>query len=172
MPFNTISDAPVRGYPGQIAEPLAPKFARTATLEAVGASGSLLVRGTDPDDQVRPATTGDTLTSANLVGIQLLSDTNPLEYGSPNAIGTPVSALRLGTVFLNFANTPVAGHCVAYTLATGVYRSFVQGVAAGTIGVGAQIVPGLRVSQSAAGAGIAAVEVNFYGSQDTATVGA
>lgn len=171
MPFNSVIDAPPRGYPGQWAEPAGPKFARSGTLSVAASSGALLLRGVDEDDQFRPATTGDTITRANLAGILMLSDTQPFEYGRPNAIGTPVAALRLGAVFLDFANVPVAGHCVAYTLATGVYRSFVLGVAAATLGAGSQLVPGMRVVQNATVAGIAAVEINFYGSQDTVTAG-
>ena len=172
MPFNTLRDAPATAYAGQLAEPLAPKFARSARLEAAGSAGMVCVRGTDPDDQVRPATTGDTITPGNLAGVLILSDTRPYEQSSPLAIGTVVAVLRMGSIFLNFANTPVAGHCVSVTLATGAINSVAQGANAATVGVGNQIVPGLRVVQSRTDAGMACVEVALFGAQDNATVGA
>jgi len=172
MPFNTIQDAPAVAYAGQLAEPLAPKFARSARLEAVGSAGMVCVRGTDKDDQVRPATTGDTITPGNLAGVLILSDSRPYEQSSPLAIDTVVAVLRMGTIFLNFANTPTAGDCVSVTLATGAINAVAQGANAATVGVGKQMVPGIRVVQSRTDAGMAAVEVCMFGAQDNATVGA
>jgi hypothetical protein len=172
MPFNTLRDAPATAYPGQLAEPLAPKFARSARLSAVGSAGMVCVRGPDADDQVRPAFTGDTITPGNLAGVLILSDTRPFEQGSPLAIGTVVSVLRLGSVFLEFENTPTAGDCVTVTLATGAIRAVAQGANAATVGAGRVMIPGLRVVQTRTDAGCAAVEVNLFGAQDNATVGA
>ena len=172
MPYNTLQSAPATAYAGQLAEPLAPKFARSAVLEAVGSAGMVCVRGTDKDDQVRPAFTGDTITPGNLAGVLILSDSRPFEQGSPPAIGTVVSVLRMGTIFMNFTNVPTAGDCVSVTLATGAINAVAQGASAGTVGAGKVMIPGLRVVQSRADAGMAAVEVCMFGAQDSATVGA
>lgn len=172
MPFNTLRDAPATAFAGQLAEPLAPKFARSARLEAVGSAGMVCVRGTDKDDQVRPAFTGDTINQGTLAGVLILSDSRPFEQSSPLAIGTVVAVLRLGTIFMDFTNTPTAGDCVSVTLATGAINAVAQGANAATVGVGKVMIPGLRVVQSRTDAGMAAVEVNMLGAQDNATIGA
>jgi hypothetical protein len=172
MPFNTLRDAPATAFAGQLAEPLAPKFARSARLEAVGSAGMVCVRGTDKDDQVRPAFTGDTINQGTLAGVLILSDSRPFEQSSPLAAGTVVAVLRLGTIFMDFTNAPTAGDCVSVTLATGAINAVAQGANAATVGVGKVMIPGLRVVQSRTGAGMAAVEVNMLGAQDNATIGA
>jgi len=172
MPFNTIADNFGRGYPGQIAEPLAPKYAVSRVLTAAGSAGRVMVRGTDAGNQeCRPLFTGDAVTPALVLGVALLSTSRPFEDGSPYKIGSTVSVMRQGVVYLEFVNAPISGHMVGCTLATGVLTSIAQGTAAGAIAAGIVIVPGLRVAQTGPSGGIAAVEVNLFGSQDLVTVG-
>ena len=47
-----------------------------------------------------------------------------------------------------------------------------EGANAATVGAGKVVLPGLRVAQSTSAAGPAIVEVNLFGLQDAATVGA
>jgi hypothetical protein len=174
MPFNSVVSDLVNAYPGQLAEPLAPKFARSVVVETAIKAGRLAKRGTDKDDQISPVTTGDTVIPANLAGIVLLSTSRPYEQtdgGSGIEAGNSASVLRLGSVYLAFAEAVTAGEDVAIVLADGTFKGYAAGTAAGSIPTGEVIVPGLRIAQTTAAAGCAIVEVNLFGLQDAATIG-
>jgi hypothetical protein len=174
MPFNSVVSDLVHAYPGQLAEPLAPKFARSAVVETAIRAGRLAKRGTDKDEQIAPVTTGDTITVGMLAGVVLLSTSRPHEQtdgGSGIEAGNSVSVLRLGSVYMEFAEAVTAGECVAIVLANGTLKGYAQGTAAGSIPTGEVLVPGLRIASTTAAAGCAIVEVNLFGNQDSVTVG-
>ena len=174
MPFNSVASDLTNAYPGQLAEPLAPKFARSAVVETAIKAGRLAKRGTDKDDQIAPVTTGDTVTVGMLAGVVLLSTSRPYDQtdgGSGIEAGNSVSVLRLGSVYMEFAEAVTAGECVAIVLADGTLKGYAQGTAAGSIPTGEVLVPGLRIATTTTAAGCAIVEVNLFGNQDAATIG-
>lgn len=173
MPFNSVVSDLAHAYPGQLAEPLAPKFARSVTVQTAISAGRLAKRGTDADDQISPVTTGDTVTVAMLAGVVLLDTSRPVEDigGSGIVAGKSASVLRLGSVYMEFVEAVTAGECVGIVLSTGALKGYAQGTAAGSIPTGEVLVPGLRIAQTTGAAGCAIVEVNLFGNQDAATVG-
>ena len=173
MPYNSISSAPDRGYPGQIANPLFPQIKHSALVETAVSAGRLAKRGTDKDDQIEPIETGDTITAAMLAGVVLLSTSRPYEDVDGGSIeaGKTASVLRFGSVYMYFEEAVTAGECVSVKLSDQTLRGYAQGTAAGSIPTGEVLVPGLRIVQTTTGAGVAIVEVNLYGNQDAATVG-
>lgn len=174
MGFNSLSTDLAIAFAGQLAEPLAPKFARSCVVETAIKAGAIAKRGTDPEVQIKPLEAGDTITVAMLAGVVLLSTSRPYEQtdgGSGIEAGNSASVLRLGSVFLPFAEAVTAGEVVAQDLATGLLYGYAQGTAAGSITTGRVVIPGIRVAQTISAAGNATCEVNLYGNQDTATIG-
>lgn len=174
MPFNSVASDLTNAFPGQLAEPLAPKFARSALVETAIKAGRLAKRGTTAETQIAPMTTGDTVSVATIAGIVLLSTSRPFEQtdgGSGIEAGNTASVLRLGSVFLYFEEAVTAGEVASIKLSDGTFRGYAQGTAAGSIPTGEVIVPGVRIVDTTTAAGLAIVEVNFFGNQDSATVG-
>ena len=170
MPQNTIDAAPAKAFAGQLAEPGAPKFARSATAEGADVEAGFPVkRGTLPEKQVEPFEAGDVPELALFAGVVLLDPTrafNSLAIEDDD----PVAVLRLGSVYMDFSEAVTAGEMVGLTLADGLLVGIPEGTAAGSIATGVVILPGLRITETAA-AGLAVVEVNLFGNQDAATVG-
>lgn len=174
MPFNSVGSDLTNAYPGQLAEPFAPKFARSVVVETAIKAGRLAKRGTDKDDQISPMTTGDTVSLGLIAGIVLLSTSRPYDQvdgGSGVEAGNSASVLRMGSVYLYFEEAVTAGEVVSIKLADGTFRGYAQGTAAGALATGEVLVPGLQIASTTTAAGCAIVEVNFFGAQAAATVG-
>lgn len=167
---NSVSDAPAIAYPGQIAEAGAPRYCVSRRAEGTSvAAGLLLKRGT-AYPQVEAVETGDTITTAMLEGIAVLSTSRAYDASGIPA-GADVEVMRFGVIYLAFSEAVTAGEVVAVTLADGTFQGYAQGTAAGSITTGKVLVPGLRIVQTTTAAGLARVEVNLLGNQDSATIG-
>lgn len=160
MPQLSIPDAPVVGYPGQIAEPGAPTFARSSLAEGASVvAGAPVKRGTDPQRQVKPFEAGDLPDEATFAGVVILETSRAF-----NALaledGDPIAVMRQGSIYMDFSEAVTAGELVAITLATGD----LTGVAQGSPSTAAiQVLPGLRIVETIAAAGLATVEVDLLG---------
>lgn len=169
MPQLSIDPAPARGYAGQLL-PGCPKYAVACTAETGAVAGGMPVkRGTNPEKQALPFAPGDTPTQANVMGVVLLETSRP---STGIEAGSPIAVLRFGTCFMEFAEAVTAGEQVGLTLATGLLTGVPHGTAAGALAAGIVVLPGLRIASTITAAGMAAVEVNCFGAQDAATVGA
>lgn len=167
---NSVSDAPAIAYPGQIAEAGAPRYCVSRRAEGTSVAAGLLMKRGTAYPQVEAVETGDTITTAMLEGIAVLSTSRAYDSDGIDA-GADVEVMRLGVIYLSFAEAVTAGECVTVTLATGAFKAVAQGTAAGAIPTGDVMVPGLRVAQTISAAGVARVEVNLFGNQDSATIG-
>ncbi len=169
MPQLSISSAPAVGYAGQIAEPGAPRFSRSARAEGANVSAGMPVkRGTNKEKQVEPFEAGDDGQLQDFAGVVVL-DTSRASGGI--ADGDGVAVLRLGSIYMDFSEAVTAGEQVGITLATGALTGIPDGTAAGAITTGIVVLPGLRIAETIAAAGLAVVEVNLFGVQPSAVVG-
>lgn len=172
MPQLSIPNAPVAGYKGQIAEPMPMGIRSFTTQGATMQAGQIVIRGTNPGEQVAPIPTSAFVPShGNIAGVICLSTSDSFEPLGALPDGRRVSVMRLGSIYLNFSAAVTAGQQVGYVMATGALVGIAQGAAAGAIPIGTVVIPGLRVALPSAGAGVAIVEVNLFGAQDNATVG-
>lgn len=170
---NTVDLLPAVAYPGQIAE-AGPRSCRSYRVEGAGVQAGLPVkRGTNPASQVAAFAGGNTVNASTFAGIVVLSTSRSAdEVGASLAVSSDVEVMRFGSCYLQFAGAVTAGQAVKITLATGVLEGSAEGANAATVGAGKVVLPGLRVAQSTSAAGPAIVEVNLFGLQDAATVGA
>lgn len=171
--YLPITSDPAIGYAGQIAEAGAPKYARSYNAESNGrdvVAGAPVKAGTDPDSQVEPFEAADVPDTSMFVGVVVLDPTRE-QASTPIADGEPVSVLRLGKIYMEFSEAVTRGEMVAIVLATGLLKGYAEGTAAGSIPTGEVVLPGLRIDQTIAAAGVARVEVNLFGAQPAATVG-
>jgi hypothetical protein len=159
FPQNDLTAAPARGYQGQIADGLAPKYAISRALEDDGGgdtftAGMPVKWGTDPNQQVMSYEAGDSLTAANFAGLVILDPTRALN--SPmlsDKMG--VAVLRMGVMFLTPAETVAAGDPVYMNLSTG---AFYKSAASGRVRL-----PGVRWVESGSTADVRRVWVNIAG---------
>lgn len=169
MPQTSIGE-PVIGYPGQIAEQ-GPSYAYTAAVEGTGAEpGKAVKYGTDPDEQVSILETGDTVSIGTFAGFIKMEPVRDLSDGGLSA-GDGVSVLQFGSIYLNYAEAVTRGEMVSINLADGTFRGYPVGTVAGDITVGEVLLPGVRVAQTIAAAGVARTHVNLFGLQPDALVG-
>lgn len=170
MPFNSITaDLPI-GYAGQIAEPAFPKFARSVTVETAISAGAVAKRGTDPETQIKPLEAGDTVTPGMIAGVVILSPTRPYEQvdgGSGIEAGNTAAVLRLGSIFMQFAEAVTAGELVGQALSTGLLYGYPAGTAPGDLAAGRVLIPGLRIAQTTSASGPACVEVNLLDAHES-----
>ena len=171
MPQLSIDDNPPIGYPGQIAEPGAPTFIRSASAEGALVAGSVVKRGTNPEKQVEALEAGDAPDFDLIAGVVHLETSRPYDASSPIADGDPVGVVRQGVVYMEFSEAVTAGEMVGQTLASGLLTGIPEGTAAAAIATGIVVIPGLRIVQTTTAAGVARVEVNLFGAQPAGTVG-
>lgn len=171
---NSIALLPDNAYAGQIAEAGMPRACRSARVEGANVfAGTPVKRGTAGESQVAAYVGGDTVNMATFAGVVLLSTSRSLnEINTDLDAGADVEIMRLGCVYMNFAGAVTSGQNVKITLATGALEGSAEGASAGTVGAGKVVLPGLRVVQTTSGAGLARVEVNLFGVQTAATIGA
>lgn len=171
MPQISVSQNPGIGFAGQIAEPM-PRAARSMSCEVAGlVSGQIVVRGTDPYNQVNAVpTSAFTPDPSKIAGVIIFSSSKPFNSGAFSA-GDKVDVMRLGSIYMQFSAAVTAGQMVGYKLSDGTLTGIAQGTAAGSITTGIVVIPGLRIASTTTAAGVAIVEVNLFGSQDLSTVG-
>lgn len=166
MPQLSIPDAPPVGYAGQIAEPGAPTFARSVTAEgALVVAGMPVKRGTDPQRQVEPFVAADLIDVANFAGLVVLETSRP-QADLDIEDGDSLAVMRLGAMYLDFNEAVTAGEVVGLTLADGNLVGLAQGSASTAL---IQILPGVRIVDTIAAAGLAIVEIDLFG--DTGATG-
>lgn len=141
---------PGRAYAGQLAEPGAPKHRRSCHAEiGMGeaiTAGAPLIRGTDPDDQVKPIVAASVVNAQSFAGFALLDTSRPLN-STMIADGDDVTVLDEGIIILSPGEAVVAGEEVSMTLATGVLRGLAAGVVPAS---GVARLPGCRWEESGA----------------------
>jgi hypothetical protein len=168
---NSIDLVPAVAYAGQIAEPAAPRFCRSGSVEGAGVTaGVALKRGTDPDVQVKAFASTDVVTPQNFAGLAVLSTSRSFdEINTDLDANSALDVMRLGTIYLSFSGTVIAGQSVKMKMSDLTF----EGVSAGADpGAGYCVLPGVRVAQDRTGAGVAIVEINIMGaSQDAAGAG-
>lgn len=171
---NSMELLPAVAYAGQIAEPAMPRACRSAVTEgATIKSGAPVKRGTDPTRQVKAFEAGDVPTPAMFAGVAVLSTSRSSdEITTALAAGVDLEVMRQGSIYMEFAAAVTCGQNVKITLATGALEGSAEGANAATVGAGKVVLPGLRIMQSTSAAGPAIVEVNLFGLQNAATVGA
>lgn len=159
-----------KAYAGQITG-AGPRFCASASAEgAAVVAGIPVKRGTLPATQVEPFEAGDVPTAGMFAGVVVLDTSRPYDEDAIED-GDPVDVMRMGVVYMNFGEAVTAGEQVGIVLATGVLSGIPQGTAAGAIATGTVVLPCLRIAETISASGLAAVEVNLFGSQDAATVG-
>lgn len=158
FPQNSLNAAPARGYQGQIADALAPKYALSRAFEDDGNdtlhAGMPVQWGTDPNKQVQIYESGDSLTAANFAGLVILDPSRA--YGTtmiPDKAG--VAVLRMGCMFLLPGETVAAGDPVYYKLSDGTFWK--------SQGSGRVRLPGVRWVESGTTADVRRVFVNLAG---------
>src|SRR5690606_18868749 len=115
-----------KGYAGQIAEGGAPILARSGWAEGIGVKAGMPVkRGTAPGGQVEPFEAGDTPSFANFAGVVVLDTSRA--YGPGIGDGDAVDVLRMGTIYMDFAEAVTAGENVGLVLATGDLMGYPAG---------------------------------------------
>lgn len=164
MPQNSVSLAPDAAYAGQLL-PGAPKFARSARTEGTGLyHGSPAIRGTDPQKQVAAFGSGDTVDAQTFAGVIVGSFSRPYEDFSTGLIDdVSVSVLRMGSIAMSFADAVNAGQNVKIKLSDGTLYGFDEGAA---LSAGEHRLPGLRVAETIAAAGLAYVDVSLSSASD------
>lgn len=162
---NSVASAPSIAYAGQIAEPGAPKYARSAVAEGASiVAGKPVKRGTNKEKQVLPFGASDVPDFQNFAGIVLLETSRPtLASGAGGiAAGDPVSILRLGSVYLQFSEIVTAGERVGIVLADSTLVGLGEDESPAD---NVRVLPGCRIAQTITAAGLARVEVNLYGQE-------
>lgn len=160
---NSIAAAPSIAYQGQIAEPGAPIFSRSARAEGATVKAGLPVqRGTSKEKQVKTYAAADLPNRQNFAGFVILETSRPT---GGIADGDPVSVMRVGSIYLNFAEIVTAGERVGLLMTDGeTLRGFGEDEIPPD---NVQILPGCRIVQTIAAAGLARVEVHLFGQAET-----
>ena len=159
MPQLSIPDSPAIAYAGQLAEPGAPKYARSAIAEGALTAGQAVIRGTVPAKDAAPIVAASVINSETFFGFVILETSRPTG-GIADLDG--VSILQEGHIYLSASEAVNAGEDVGLVKATGLY-----------VGLGAEEVaplgtvrlPGCRWETTAATAGFAVASVRLKGSR-------
>jgi hypothetical protein len=126
---------------------------------ALVVAGMPVKRGTDPQRQAEPFVAGDLIDMSNFAGVVILETSraqNDLDIEDGDSLGV----MRLGSIYMDFSEVVTAGELVGLTLASGLLVGLPQG-SASTAAI--QILPGVRVVETIAAAGLAIVEVDLFG---------
>jgi len=155
---TVVNDTFGIGYAGQIADGCKP-YVRSARAEDVATTaiiaGAVVLRGTNPADQVLAITNGATVDASTVAGLVVLETSKALE-DSPVVEGGSVSVMRFGVMKVLTTTAVTAG------LPLFVGNETAQlGEVTDTTGTGLVQVPGCRFLTSTSGAGIAHVMVNL-----------
>jgi len=121
MPQLSVLDAPVKGYAGQIAEPGAPTFVRSAIAEVALSAGDAVIRGTVPEKDAAAIAATSIISPENFFGFVLLETSREYDATAPIAAEDPVSILREGSIYLLANEAVTAGEAVGIVKSTGVF---------------------------------------------------
>jgi hypothetical protein len=163
MPQTSVSQNPARAYAGQVAELCAPRYSRSACAEDVATQailcGQPVLRGTDPDAQVRAVVDGDTVDASTLAGFVILStsgqgdcDTGAFEISE----GMALSIMRMGPMDLEVSAPVAAGNPVFVGNTTATLGQIADAAGAGLVQV-----DGARFMTSAAAGETAVAWLNL-----------
>lgn len=160
MPQLSVSDAPAIALRGQLAEPGAPKFARSFRAEGASVSAGLPVkRGTLPAKQVTPFASTDVPNAQTFAGVVILETSRAYDEAAIED-GDSVAVLREGSIYMDFSAAVSAGQAVKMTMATGALEGMAEG---SDPGAGKCQLPGLRIAETTSASGLAIVEVALRG---------
>lgn len=163
MPQTTISDSPAKAYKGQLAEPGAQFYSvsrRTSEAGIEHGDPVQMVSGSE-DTSVEVIDAAPTIDS--FLGFVMLETSRP--DGGLDA-DSPVSVLRKGVIYLDFAEAVTAGEQVGLTVSGGALTGIPEGTAAAAIATGTHVLPGCRIMETTTAAGLARVEVDLFGRSD------
>lgn len=162
MPQTSIPTSVTNLYAGQLAQPGAPKYARSCSAEGAGISaGKPLLRGTNPEKQVAAIGASDVVTAESFGGFALLETSRAYDASNPIDDTDGVSALMFGVIGLTASETVAAGEDVALTLSSGA----LVGLGADEMAASGVVrLPGCRWIESGA-AGVREAFVNVPGAQ-------
>lgn len=161
MPQLSIPDDIPVGFKGQLAEPGAPKYARSAsadfssgTLEA----GDPVIRGTVPGKDAAPIVTASDVTAESFFGFVILETSRPFDATAMIADDDPVAVLQEGHMYLDASEVVTAGEAVGLVQSSGalVGLGSDETPAAGTIRL-----PGCRWEETIAAAGLAVASIRI-----------
>lgn len=120
MPQLSIDLAPANGYAGQIAEPGAPLYSRSATAEGSGiVAGAPVLRGTNTEKEVVAVGASSVVTPESFAGFAMLETSREYDASAPIAAGDGLAVVQIGVIYLVAGETVAAGEDVAVTLSSG-----------------------------------------------------
>jgi hypothetical protein len=151
MPQTSVA-TPAIGYAGQVAD-AAPLYCRTGIAEGTVTPGQVVLRGTDPANQVKAITDGATVDASTVAGFCVLD--TALE-DNPYVDESVVRVMRVGVIYVTVTAAVVAGNPVYVGNATAQLGNIDDAT-----GVGLALLPGARFLTSASANGIAAVQVSM-----------
>ena len=160
MSFQTTVADPGLGYEGQIAESFGPRDIRSALAEDLATraivAGQPVLRGTDPDNQVRAIVNAATIDATTAAGFAVLDTTRPPNdlAGGAASEGAPVAVMREGYLWVRVTAAVTAGNPVYVGNLTAQLGDIEDAT-----GTGLVLFPGARFVTSADAAGLAKIRL-------------